>query len=78
MSIHQTSYKIEEGEFGGGECYRLEIDHATYITFDEVGGYSGVFLLRRDGEQKAHLKEHRIPRETKVRLREIEGEGRER
>lgn len=77
MSIHKTSYKIEEGEFGGSECYRMEIDHNVLITFDEVRGYSGVFLLHRDGEQKAHIKETRVPTKVKSQLKEIKGESNE-
>lgn len=71
MSVHKTSYKIQEGEFGGEECHRLEVDHGVLITFDEVTIAGGQMMLKRDGDQKASLNEHRIPGSIKQKLRRV-------
>lgn len=69
--MHKTSYKIEEGEFGGEECYRLTVDHGVHITFDKVSFYGGIVNLSREGNSKASIKEVRLPSSVKLELREI-------
>lgn len=74
MNHHSTSYKLEEGEFGGEECYRLEIDHGVLITFDEVRGWSGTFTLHRNGDQKANVDKVILPTQVKKELQKIKEE----
>lgn len=71
MGIHDTSYKVEEGKFGGEECYRLEIDHGVRITFDTVRSYGRTLTLHRDGRQKASIREERLSPEVKLELKKI-------
>lgn len=72
MSVHRTAYTIAEGEFGGDECYRLEIDDNTLITFDEVMFAGAMIMLKRNGDGKATIKNrHSIPSQTRQKLLRI-------